>query len=419
VRPETIRALDRRLGVPICWVLTQMRRLGRLWRRTPADGPIRSILFIKLVEMGSTVLASRAFELAERRVGRDGMYFLVLKPNRAIVDLMGSFPDSNVFAIRDDTFRHFTVDALRALHRLRKLHLDAAIDMEGFARASAILAYLSRAKRRVGHHRFRSEAPYRGQLLTHELTYNFYQHVSGQFAGLVEALSAPAGETPMLKAPVGDGERAPRPFVPTPDEEAEMRATLARLAGRPVERPIVLLNPNASDLMPLRRWPTEHVIALGRRLLAEQREVTLGITGAPDEREKALGIAADIRTAAADASRVLCLAGETTLRSLLVLYGLADVLVTNDSGPAHFAALTDIDIVSLFGPETAVLYRPLSPRAHCLSAGLACSPCVSVLNHRDSPCRDNRCMQAISVSQVYDVVAQVLERKQAAKTVAV
>jgi ADP-heptose:LPS heptosyltransferase len=31
-----------------------------------------------------------------------------------------------------------------------------------------------------------------------------------------------------------------------------------------------------------------------------------------------------------------------TLRDLLVLYTLADVLVTNDSGPGHFSSLTPI-----------------------------------------------------------------------------
>ena len=35
----------------------------------------------------------------------------------------------------------------------------------------------------------------------------------------------------------------------------------------------------------------------------------------------------------------------------MVLYGLADVMVTNDSGPAHFASLTTIHTVTLFGPD--------------------------------------------------------------------
>lgn len=96
------------------------------------------------------------------------------------------------------------------------------------------------------------------------------------------------------------------------------------------------------------------------------------------------------------------LAGRTTLRELLVLYTLADLLVTNDSGPAHFATLTPISVVTLFGPETPKLFAARTPRNSIVFAGLACSPCVNALNNRQTTCRRNECMTAISVDQVLD-----------------
>ena len=92
----------------------------------------------------------------------------------------------------------------------------------------------------------------------------------------------------------------------------------------------------------------------------------------------------------------------------MVLYSLADILVTNDSGPGHFASMTDIDTVVLFGPETPALYGPLGKNSHVLWAGLTCSPCINPFNHRISPCNDNVCMQSISVSQVFTEVQQLL-----------
>ena len=41
---------------------------------------------------------------------------------------------------------------------------------------------------------------------------------------------------------------------------------------------------------------------------------------------------------------------------LMVLYTMCEILVTNDSGPAHFASLTPINVVTLFGPETPDLF---------------------------------------------------------------
>jgi ADP-heptose:LPS heptosyltransferase len=93
---------------------------------------------------------------------------------------------------------------------------------------------------------------------------------------------------------------------------------------------------------------------------------------------------------------------------LIVLYGLADLLVTNDSGPAHFASLTTIDVITLFGPEHPNLFAARGPRNHVLHAGLACSPCVSALNNRTTACTDNRCMQAIGVDEVFDLAVRVL-----------
>jgi ADP-heptose:LPS heptosyltransferase len=104
------------------------------------------------------------------------------------------------------------------------------------------------------------------------------------------------------------------------------------------------------------------------------------------------------------------------MRQLLVLCTLADVLVTNDSGPAHFAALTDIDIVTLFGPETPRLWGVLGPRSHVISLGLPCTPCVSAYNNRLSSCRNNLCMQGITVDRVHETVRRVIENRRQTAT---
>jgi ADP-heptose:LPS heptosyltransferase len=82
-------------------------------------------------------------------------------------------------------------------------------------------------------------------------------------------------------------------------------------------------------------------------------------------------------------------------------------MVSNDSGPAHFAAASGLPTIILFGPETPNLYLPLGT-ATAIYAGIACSPCVSASNHRKSACDDNVCMKAISVEQVLTTVTGAL-----------
>ena len=60
--------------------------------------------------------------------------------------------------------------------------------MEFFARFSAAIAYMTGAARRVGFHVFFGEGPYRGDLMTHRLSFNPYLHTSQTFQILVDAL---------------------------------------------------------------------------------------------------------------------------------------------------------------------------------------------------------------------------------------
>ena len=402
MNPHTIRRLDSWIGKPACFALTVLRRWGDLLRPAGDPRPVKKILLIKMIEQGATVLAYRAIQRAIEMVGRENVYFWVFDQNRFIIDLLDLVPPENVLTIRTKKPLVLMWDLLRTAWQARRITIDATVDMEFFSRASAILGFLSGAWRRVGLHRFTSDGPYRGDLLTHRVQYNPHLHTAAAYWLLVEALNADERQTPLLKAPMPMIDfNAPR-FRPLRHEVEKVQATLNGIAGRAASRPIVLLNPNASDLLPLRRWASERFIELGQRILNEVPDVTLAITGAPDEREAAEAIARRI------GPKAISLAGHTTLRELIVLYTMADVLVTNDSGPGHFSSLTDITSVVLFGPETPAVFGPLAPNANALRADIACSPCVNPMNHRFSPCNDNVCMRMISVEQVYEIVRRRL-----------
>jgi ADP-heptose:LPS heptosyltransferase len=405
LKPETIRKIDIGVGKIACFALTCFRLiLDKIHppARTPA--PVRKILFIKLIEQGATVLAYSALLRAIDKVGRQNVYFCVFDENREILDIIDVLPKENIFVIRNRQFSVFLLDILRSLYRIRRIGIDATVDMEFFARASAILSYLTGAVRRVGLHRFTGEAPYRGDLMTHRVHYNPYLHTAKAYHLLVAALDAAPEDLPLLKLPVEGFEETAPTFAPAEEETLRVRGILAQSFRGPVDGPIILLNPNASDMLPLRKWDTQNFISLGRRILQEIPNSCVVITGAPSERESAEMVCREISS-----NRAVCLAGKTSLRELLVLYTLADVLVTNDSGPGHFASMTDIHSIVLYGPETPRLFGAIGGFSHIIHSGLACSPCVNVFNHRFSPCRNNLCMQSISVEQVYDVVKHCLQ----------
>jgi ADP-heptose:LPS heptosyltransferase len=406
MKASTIRVVDSWLGIPACAVLTLWRRLFD-WRRTP--GPVRRILFFKLVEQGATVLAYPSLRAAVERVGPENVFFMVLEENRAILDLLEIVPPENVIAVPTGGLFTTLAGLVRGLLRVRREKIDSVLDFEFFARSSAVFAYLSGASRRVGYHRFQGGGPWRGDLMTHRLVYSPHVHSLRAMRVMLEALWRDPGALPALDIDQFAFDESLLRFVPTAVEVDTVRATIAQMTGGIQPRRLVLLNANTSDrdLVPLRRWDAERYVELARRLLAENDDVFVAFTGAPSE-------ARDVEPLVREVNHPRCfsMAGKTTMRQLLVLYTFAEVLVSNDSGPAHFAALTEIEIVTLFGPEVPRLWGVLGPRSHIIWLALPCSPCLSAYNNRLAvECRNNLCMKGITVDRVYETVRGILDRR--------
>jgi ADP-heptose:LPS heptosyltransferase len=399
---STLQRTDRWFGAPLCAILTVLRKIFES-AGPPGPRQVRRILFVKFAEQGSTVLAYPAIRRAIEMVGRENVYFAVFEDNQFILHVMEIIPEENVITIATHSPFGLALSALRAVLRVRKIGIDAVVDMEFLTRFSAIVTFMTGAKSRVGFHTFFGDGPYRGDLMTHRLLYNPHLHTSEMFEAMVEALTRDPAMLPTFDFTPSANQPLAQ-FQPKPSEIAEVNALLQRENPRIGSAPLILLNPNASDLLPLRRWPPVRYVELARRLLERYSDLFIGFTGAPAEAAPNNRLAAEVGS-----SRVIPLAGKTTLRQLLVLYTRSEILVTNDSGPAHFASMTPMHVITLFGPETPGLFAARSPNVTALWAGIACSPCVNTYNNRQSVCRNNLCMQAIRVDDVFEKVTRIYD----------
>jgi ADP-heptose:LPS heptosyltransferase len=399
---DAMRRIDRIAGVPLCALATAVMRL--YWRlRTRPVRPVRRILFIELSEMGSTILADPAMRKARHETGAE-IYFAIFAQNADSLEITGTIPRNNVFTLRTRSLWQVTTDTLAFLLWARRNHIDTVIDLELFSRFTGLLAGLCGADRRIGFYRFHNEGLYRGEMLTHRVAYNPHIHISKNFIALIDALLSKTPQVPYSKTLIGDDQLA---ISARPPGAAALESVKAQIGALAPHRDLsklrlVLINPNASNLLPQRRWMPERYAELIGRILAANSDALVLITGAPGERAEAEALAAQCAN-----ERCIAFAGHTQLTDLPALYALATLMVSNDSGPAHFAAACGLPTIVLFGPETPNLYRPLGS-ATAIYAGLACSPCVSASNHRKSACSDNVCMQAIGVAQVFGAVTEVL-----------
>ncbi len=405
MRLNTMRTLDRWLGIPLCFLSSCLLRIFALWRRGRAVvASPRRVLFLELSEMGSTVIAQPAMRQVRDNLHAE-LYFAIFARNVESLRLLQMVPENHLFLIRDDHFLALAIDSVRFLLWTRRQRIDTVLDLELFSRYSALLCGLSGAQTRVGFHRFHAEGLYRGSMLTHPVSYNGHIHMAKNFLAMVYALSAPAGEFPFAKTIVADEAIRVTPAVIDDADRLAAQALVRQVFPhyRPSVHRIVLLNPNSSEMLPQRRWPSDHFLELAKRMVAEWPDVLVAFTGSSAEREDSLQLERQ-----AEHPRIRSLAGMHALRMLLPLYAISHVLVTNDSGPAHFSALTSIRSIVLFGPETPTLYGSLG-NTESLTLGLACSPCVSAANQKNSACTDAVCMRTMSPWHVLAAVRRVLD----------
>ena len=405
---NTMRAIDHWVGVPLCAVASPLVALldgiNNIFSRNQ-DAP-RKILFIELSEMGSAILVDPAMRNAQARGAE--LFFLIFKSNRASLTLLNTVKPENIFTIDASSLGGLVIDTLKFLVVARKHRIDTVIDLELFSRFTALLTGLCGARRRVGYHIFHGEGLWRGFMLTRKVHYNPHIHITKNFLSLIHAAFAKEIEVPFSKIQIADSEVRLEQAVIDPSVLMTVRKRIEKLsADAGIEftqgkQRLILVNPNASDLLPQRRWAQQRFSELIQGLNQHYPHDLILITGSPAE----FDYVEKVRTVA-NVKQALNFAGQVSFAELPPLYTLSDVMVTNDSGPGHFSAVTALRTVVLFGPETPALYGSIG-KSIAITANLACSPCVSAANHRKTPCHDNVCMQAITVPQVLEKMVHQL-----------
>jgi heptosyltransferase-2 len=149
-----------------------------------------------------------------------------------------------------------------------------------------------------------------------------------------------------------------------------------------------------------KNWPRDSFAELARRIAIEFDKSVLVVCG-PAEREDARWIAAE-----ADHSNVHSLA-ETPVSIGLTKAAIrgADLLVTTDSGPRHFAAAFDTPVITMFGPTHIAWSETYYDRAEHMQVKVECGPCQK----RECPLGHHRCMKELSVDMVFSAVRRQLD----------
>jgi ADP-heptose:LPS heptosyltransferase len=229
------------------------------------------------------------------------------------------------------------------LARVRAERFDLAVNMHGRGPISTRLVVRFGARLSAG---FTGGPGIDAPTLDFEVPWDAEVHESRKLLLLATKVGgmptgASSGAEPELRVRVEDDQRA-RTLLPAD--------TL---------KPLALVHPGAS--VPEKRWPGEAFGRLAKGLL--RRGYAVAVTGSSKEKELT-------RQVAGLAPGTVDLGGRTDLSTLVALVARSDVVVSNDTGPAHLAYALRTPSITLFGPSTDVeRWGPLNRRRHAVLFG--------------------------------------------------
>jgi len=298
-----------------------------------------------------------------------------------VADLYRSCPDvDEVIIYRDPGIHHGVTGKYRLARGLRQECFDGAIFLQN-AFEAALIAWWARVPVRAGY-----DSDGRRFFLTHAVTRTRAvrrRHQTEYYREMVTNLGCvDAGNTIPLR--YDDGNRdVVRRFCR--DHHIDEDTVLVGIA------------PGAA-YGPAKRWFPQRFALVAERIRREYGAAVL-VFGSAGDAEQADTVCRSTP------ETLINLAGKTSLYEAYSLIGACDLYISNDSGLMHLAGALNVPLVAIFGSTNHVTTAPVGKYSVIVRKDVPCSPCLK----KTCP-TDFRCMDLITVDDVYEKARELLER---------
>ncbi|MCA1623599.1 MAG: lipopolysaccharide heptosyltransferase II [Acidobacteria bacterium] len=181
-------------------------------------------------------------------------------------------------------------------------------------------------------------------------------------------------------------ENAPR-FELNVSEERRMQARrILEENGVDLSKKIVAFCPGSTNSR-AKRWHKESYARLNDKIQSELKANVI-LIGVSDELDVSMEVAAKSNL------KPIVLTGKTALAEVVAVLSICDLLVSNDTGPAHVSAAAGTKTLVIFGPTNPQTTKPWN--SEIIYKKVECSPCML----RDCPI-DHRCMTRVLPEEVF------------------
>lgn len=382
---------DRMIAVPLAFLFNGAARiLGRLLRRdhSVTTDNVRVIVVAKLIGMGSILQCTPLLRALKRRYPKAKLIFVTMRSNRELLLRLSSVDEILVLDDRSVLFMAGTT--LRTIISLIRQRADFYFDLEVYSGFASLLALWATTRNRFGF--YRQSTAFKKGIYTHLVFFNTRMPVRRLYLQLGRVAGVPQGQSDLMS-----------PILIHDDERSAVCRFLAEAPGWQPEKPYIVVNPNASDLLLERRWPVQSVVEAISQLVSSGGQIAL--MGAPNEAGFVQSLFEMLPPEIQ--FRVVNTAGRLNLGELLALLEGAACVLTNDTGPMHMAIALQRPTACLFGPANPEHYGQDLPYVQIIYAPVFCSPCLYEAD--EPPCNGNNiCMQRIKPQTVVEAVQRLV-----------
>ena len=346
----------------------------------------KRVLLVRLDNLGDVLLTTPAFHAVKAALPDASLTLLASHVGAQVAALNPDIDDVIVYpAPWMDPWSKMPQESereQRTIAEIKDRHFDGAIIFTSFRQSplpSAYLCYLADIPLRVA-----ASVDGPGSLLTtrhkhpdiiiHEVEHNL---------NLVRVLGMDTDERDLVLTVPGDAQR----------DIAQLLHTYS------THRPLVVVHPGCT--MPARTYPWEMYVEV-INLLVEQLGAFVVVTGADDERPLVEQILGQVRTENRHAT--LSMAGTLPFPLFCALIQVADLTITNNTGPMHVSAAVKTPVIALFAltnpPEQ---WGPWHVPHRQMYHDVPCRICYS----RICPYQ-HECLRLVSPQMVVDASIEVL-----------
>jgi heptosyltransferase I len=286
-------------------------------------------------------------------------------------------------------WRRVAAEARHFIDEIREVGYDCALDAQGLLK-SALIPFFAGIRPRIGfaHGRELSHLFYTERYLSNVQYFDHERMHVDHMMALAQTI----------------GCRTDNYSVRLPPAAPESRAKIDALLRFKADRSRTSIGFAPATQWKSKQWPPEHWRSLLEMVLA-RTEVNVVLIGAASDAAMTshLTEALDNMTR----TRVLDLAGKTSIVDLYALFERIPIMVAADTAPLHIAGAAGCTLIGLFGATPTHRTGPIGSGPITLMSAepkLACQPC------QERVCRfgTTECMRNLRPQLVFDVIERAL-----------